>query len=261
MDLVNALIHISIGLFAGICSGAFGIGGGITTTPLVRCILGYPGLVALGTALPVTVPTAISGTAVFHKQKLIVYKIGLVCAAAGSGAGFLGAFVTSYFTSMQMMLIISAAIFFVAVKFILSNDKQQAISTPEEIKLNFENILLAVTFGLVAGFLSGFLGIGGGIILVPALVIGLKFSIKQSIGTSLMVISIQAVPGAVEHYLLGHINIPLMLTLMLGSVIGAQIGARFSVKAKEKNLRLMFAIFLFAVSMYLGISELIGLNR
>jgi hypothetical protein len=127
-----------------------------------------------------------------------------------------------------------------------------------ESKLSGWNKWLRATLaGLIAGFMSGFLGIGGGVVLVPILVILLGFGMHEAVGTSLLAISIYAVPGTVEHYLLSHIDVSLPIPIAVAAIIGAQVGARFAMKTQEKRLRLAFALFLIAIALYLGISELL----
>lgn len=260
MDLIFVLIALSIGLFAGLCSGAFGIGGGIISIPLARCILGVQGLIVVGTSLPAVIPTALSGAFVYHRRRFILYKAAGICALTASGMNFVGAWCTSYFTGTQLMFIISVLIFFVGLKFLRSKKPNYKSKSVVRQELSFRSIAIILSIGGVAGFVSGFMGIGGGIIMVPMLVLLLKISIKQAIGTSLVVISIQAIPGSLEHWLLGHVDLMLMLMIIIGSVLAAQVGARLATKAKERNLRLLFVLFLFGLALYLGIAELLGLN-
>jgi uncharacterized membrane protein YfcA len=122
-------------------------------------------------------------------------------------------------------------------------------------------LLFRATFvGLAAGALSGFLGVGGGVILVPAMVLLLNFRVHEAVGTSLMVMAIYAIPGSVAHYLLGHVDVALLIPIALGSVLGAQFGARLAVRTREKRLRLAFSVFLLMVAVSMAALELLGWN-
>ncbi|MEW6069992.1 MAG: sulfite exporter TauE/SafE family protein, partial [Candidatus Thermoplasmatota archaeon] len=202
------------------------------------------------------IPTAISGGLVYSRKKFIIYKASILCALIGSLFCFLGARITAYLTGWQMMFIFTAVLFLIAFRFLYygkrAGSEEEKFTT---IDFSAKAIVILLAIGAVVGFISGFLGIGGGIIFVPLLVIIFKISIKQAIGTSLMFISLQAIPGSVEHYLLGHVDIALMLLIILGSIFGAQLGARFTIKAKERNVRIAFAIFLFLLAMILGLFE------
>lgn len=250
--IVAQLVYILLGLATGILSGTFGIGGGTLTTPAMRDVLRTPGHVALGTPLPIIVPTALSGALVFRRKRMLKYRIGAVCALAGSVTALLGAATTAYFTGREMMLITSAFIALLAAKFALAGKEPKPRVRTAPTKLLFR----ATFVGLAAGALSGFLGVGGGVVLVPAMVLLLNFHVHEAVGTSLMVMAIYAIPGSVAHYLLGHVDIALLVPIALGSVLGAQLGARLAVRTREKRLRLSFSFFLFVVAACMAVFEL-----
>ena len=252
--IVTQLAYLFLGLATGILSGTFGIGGGTLTTPAMRDVLRTSGHVALGTPLPIIVPTALSGALVFRRKGMLKYRIGAVCALAGSVTALLGAATTAYFTGREMMLITSAFIALLAAKFALAGKEPKPRVRTAPTKLLFR----ATFVGLAAGALSGFLGVGGGVVLVPAMVLLLNFRVHEAVGTSLMVMAIYAIPGSVAHYLLGHVDIALLVPIALGSVLGAQLGARLAVRTKERKLKLSFSIFLFAVASYMAVSELLS---
>ncbi|MDI6643121.1 MAG: sulfite exporter TauE/SafE family protein [Candidatus Hodarchaeaceae archaeon] len=248
------LFCVLLGLATGVLSGTFGLGGGALTTPAMRDVLRTPGHVALGTPLPIVIPTAASGALVFHRRGLLRYRVGLVCALAGSVTAVLAAGATAYFGGRELMLITSAYIAVVAVKFAFGGKgpKPKARVAPQRLMYR------AALVGLVAGALSGFLGMGGGIVLVPAMVLLLNFRMHEAVGTSLMVMSIYAIPGSVAHYLLGHVDVALLIPIALGSVLGAQLGARLAVRTRERRLKLSFSAFLFVVAAFMAATELLG---
>jgi hypothetical protein len=251
--IITLLFYASLGLATGILSGTFGIGGGTLTTPAMRNVIRTPGHVALGTTLPIIIPTAVSGALVFHRKGLLKYRVGLVCALAGSVTAVLAAGATAYFGGRELMLVTSAYIALLALKFALGGKgpRSHRGKAPQGL------LVRAALVGLVAGALSGFLGMGGGVILVPAMALWLNFRLHEAVGTSLMAMSIYAVPGSVGHYLLGHIDVGLLVPIALGSVLGAQLGARLAVRTREKRLRLSFSVFLFMVAASMAAFELV----
>ncbi len=251
--IVTQLAYLLLGIATGILSGTFGIGGGTLTTPAMRDLLRTPGHVALGTPLPIIIPTAFSGALVFHRKRMLKYRIGAVCALAGSVTALLGATATVYFTGREMMLITSAFIALLAARFAFAGKEPKPKAKTAPTKL----LLRATFIGLAAGALSGFLGVGGGVILVPAMVLLLNFRVHEAVGTSLMVMVIYAIPGSVAHYLLGHIDVALLLPIAIGSVFGAQFGARLAVRTRENRLRLAFSFFLFVVAVSMAVFELL----
>ena len=115
-----------------------------------------------------------------------------------------------------------------------------------------------VVIGVVTGFFSGFLGLGGGFVLVPLLTRWLGYDIKRAIATSLFAITILAVPGTIAHALLGHIDWRIAAVLAIGVVPGALVGARWTQGAAERSVRLGFAVLLLAVGIWLATSTLRG---
>jgi len=220
----------------------------------MRDVLRTSGHVALGTPLPIIVPTALSGALVFRRKRMLKYRIGAVCALAGSVTAPLGAGATAYFGGRELMLVTSAYIALVAIKFAIGGKgpRPKARAAPQRL------LVRATLLGLVAGALSGFLGMGGGVILVPGMILLLNFHMHEAVGTSLMVMAIYAIPGSVGHYLLGHVDIALLIPIALGAVLGAQLGARLAVGTREKRLRPAFSVFLFVAAASMAALELLG---
>mgnify|MGYP000532191791 CR=1 FL=1 len=237
-----------IGVVTGLLSGAFGIGGATITTPFLRDVLRSSGHIALGTPLPIVILMAFSGALVYHRKKLIRYEIALPCALAGSLTAIFTASCTQYLSGRALMLITSLYIGIVAVKFWKG--------TPRRKARRGRKLLSSFLIGLVGGGVSGFLGVGGGIVLVPGFTLLLGLPIHQAIGTSLLTMALYSIPGSVVHYLLGHVDLGLLPPLLLGSVVGAQGGARLAVRAREPKLRNLFTVYLFIVAAVMAAFEI-----
>jgi len=160
VDILTIILVFLFGLVVGVASSRFGIGGAIITIPFLRIVMGLPGQAAIATALPLTIPTALSGALVFHTRGLIRYKTAIVAGLVGSVFSILGAIATTYFTSSQLMIITSFTFFGLA--YIISKEKREREKVrPAQL---FEKVFTAMFIGSIAGFSSGFLGIGGGVI-------------------------------------------------------------------------------------------------
>jgi hypothetical protein len=249
VDLTEILISVAIGLAAGALSGMFGVGGSTIATPFMRLFLGVPGMIAVGTPLPIAIPTAISGTVAHYRRGMVRMKTGIACGLIGSTTAVLGAETTELLGGWAMMIITSVFIFLIAVRFAYGGGqkarREEMVTWPR----------IAFT-GLTAGFVSGFLGVGGGSILVPAFFIILGLNMHEAVATSLLAISIMAIPGSIAHYLLGNVDVELLIPITVAAVIGAQIGANFSTKTQEIWLRRGFVIFLMVIAVWLGVSEI-----
>jgi uncharacterized membrane protein YfcA len=115
--------------------------------------------------------------------------------------------------------------------------------------------------GFVAGAVSGLLGVGGGIIMVPAFTTVLGMPLKRALGTSLIVIAALVIPGTIVHAALGHIDWAVFLVLTIGVVPGARIGAKLALVTRERTLRLLVGMFLSIVAVLYGAQEIAVLIR
>ena len=259
---MELIISIAIGLAAGVLSGMFGVGGSTITTPFMRLFLNALGKIPVGTPLPIVIPTAISGAIVHYKEGMVRLKEGLACGLIGSFPGVIGAWLTKFFSGPQMMIMTSIFIILVAARFAYEgrgskeNEYQEKIDKKNE-KITWPRIIL---IGFIVGLASGFLGVGGGPVLIPAFVIILGINMHEAVATSLLSISIIAIPGSIAHYLLGNVDISLLIPIAIAAIIGAQIGARCSTKTQERRLRIGFTIFLLAIAIWLGVSEFFQLQ-
>jgi uncharacterized membrane protein YfcA len=113
--------------------------------------------------------------------------------------------------------------------------------------------------GLAAGFVSGLLGVGGGIIIVPLLSGILRMPLKRALGTSLLAIVALVIPGTIVHAALGHIDWAIFAALTVGAVPGARIGARLALGTRERTLRLSVGSFLLVVALAYGAGEVVRL--
>jgi uncharacterized protein len=113
--------------------------------------------------------------------------------------------------------------------------------------------------GLLAGFVSGLLGVGGGIVMVPALTTWIGMPLRRALGTSLLVIAILVIPGTIVHSLLGNIDWAIFLVLTLGVIPGARVGARIALGVRERSLRVAVGTFLLSVALAYAAAEVTAL--
>jgi len=252
----------AIGLVSGVLSGAFGIGGGIVTTPAIRLLMDAPALIAVGTPLPVIIPAALTGAISYARSGLADVRSGLVIACAGVPLVMLGAWLETRVGGSIVLLVTALLIGWAAADTIQQSTRRSArtadagtacVPRPRTAGL--------VSIGALAGLYSGFLGLGGGFVIVPMLCRWLRFPIKRALGTSLVTVAALAVPGTIAHGVLGNIDWTIAAGLVVGVVPGALIGARLTMGAQDHHVRVAFAILLLAVATWLGASEIGVLAR
>jgi uncharacterized protein len=268
----GALVTLGVGLVSGLFSGAFGIGGGVVTTPAIRLLLGASALVAVGTPLPVIIPSALTGALSYWRRGSLDARAALVCGLAGSASAIAGALATRAVGGTTVLLLTALLIGYTAIDMILqvfrpprlgleASEERDAFA-PEDgsatplISPPAPAVWKLVIIGLITGSYSGLMGLGGGFVLVPLLTRWIHFDIKRAIGTSLAAIAILAVPGTVMHSVLGNVDWRMAAGLIVGVVPGAWLGSRIALGASDRAVRIAFAVVLLLVGGVLGGSEL-----
>jgi len=248
MDLSAALEAVALGLFSGYFSGQFGIGGGLITTPGIRLLIGAPPYVALGTPLLAIIPTTAFAAAVYARKGLVAWGEAKTLALWGLAGVVGGSFATPYISPHALMVATAAVILWVAAGFLTGARREREAGSVSP--------RLVAAAGVVCGLYSGLLGMGGGLLLIPALVRVLGFDLKRAFGTSLAVATVYAVPGAFIHWLLGHVDVAIAALIVAGVLPGVWLGARVALGMREELLRRLFGSFLLLVGLYFGLSEL-----
>ncbi len=274
------LLTVMLGAVTGVLSGLFGVGGGVLSQPGMR-LLGLPPLLAIGTALPAVIPGAASGTFRYVREELIHWPAvlatvpaGLVAAVAGSlasehvpGDGHLLQLATPGLLGLSSYRMSRVSPTLDASEPLAETDAPEAPDTSAtEVgggPAGTEPALIGryVSIGAVAGLLSGLLGIGGGVVMVPAFVQLARLEVKSAIATSLVCVGAFAVPGTITHGLQGHVDWRVALALVIGVIPGARLGAALTIRATDRRLRLVVASFLACTAVLYAAGEITALVR
>jgi uncharacterized protein len=265
--LPRDVLSLLLGFLTGLLSALFGIGGAIVSNPGLRA-LGAAPLVAVGTTLPSILPGAISGTLRYRREGLIDW--GLIAPAAAAGLlAVVGGSLLSHVVPGQghvLLLIIALLLAFTAWRTAFTrpvDNSEHPIPRSATLPLRgawrrrggLSRARVSAGIGLVAGLLSGLLGIGGGVIMVPAFSELLSLPLKSAIATSLVCVGIFGVPAAITHTFLGDVDWRLAVLLMIGVIPGARVGAALTLRSSERRLRLAVGVFLAAVALVYSVTE------
>jgi uncharacterized protein len=256
MTSLEIVLAVLSGLTAGVMSGLFGVGGGTVMTPAVQVLLGAPPIVALATPLPVIFPTAVTGAWTYRQGGQLDERAAAWMVGPGIVGAVAGAALTDVIETHLLLIVTALLLAREAVRILQGASRRQAEGeaspgTPAQL----------AGMGLAAGFVSGLLGVGGGIIIVPLLMGILRMPLKRALGTSLLAIVVLVIPGTIVHAALGHIDWAIFAALTVGAVPGARIGARLALGARERTLRLLVGSFLLAVALAYGAGEVVHLAR
>ena len=256
MTMLEAAIGVVVGFVSGVLSGLFGVGGGIVMTPGIQVLMGAPPIVSLATPLPAILPTALTGAFTYHRSGQVDTRAAAWMAGPGIVSAIVGAVLTDI-VDTHLLLVITAILLAWQAIGILHGARARARTSggaDETVVVGSAAAFLAI--GLAAGFVSGLLGIGGGLIMVPLLAGWLGMPLKRALGTSLLTIVVLVIPGTIVHVALGHIDWAIFLVVTLGAVPGARVGALYALGTRERTLRLMVGTFLLVVAIVYGATEL-----
>ena len=272
---LQTILVLIAGFFTGVLSGMFGVGGAVVSTPAIRA-LGATPIEAVGSTLPSIIPSAISGSLRYHRDGFLHRRIILWTALVGIAAAVGGALLADLVPGDGHLLMILTAVLLAFTAYRtgqqpLRPDPADAEEPPPSQDHDYDDAPIVLgpartewwrlaVIGVAAGALSGLLGVGGGILMVPAFVGWVRLPIKEAVGCSLACVGILAVPGTITHQLLGHIDWAFALPLCIAVIPGARVGAHLAIRSSERNLRLAVAIVLGSIAVVYALGEIISLT-
>lgn len=265
MELHHIAALLATGLGVGFACGLLGIGGCFIMIPVqywVYCAMGIdPGIaikLAFGTNLFVVLPTAISGATGHHRKSAVWWKAALVLGLCGLIGAIIGATIAAHTPGVILKIVFGAVILLGGMRMLTAKPPK----IEEEPK---DSPLLWALWGIPMGIVTGFIGIGGGVLMVPVMTLFLRFAIHHAIGTSTAMMIFTSIGGVIGYIIngwnvpgipsphLGYVHIWSWLALAATSVGMAQVGARTAHLLPAKRLKLMFIIVMF----YMGL-KMIG---
>lgn len=249
MSAEEVLIGAALGFVAGLLAGVFGVGGGIVTTPGVQHLLGAAPIEAVATPLPIILPTSLVGAYTYARAGEIDTRAATWVIGPGLVGTVVGALLTELVDAHALLLVTAILIAWTGIG-VIRGRHAAAAERPPAPGWGY------ATVGLVTGIVSGLLGVGGGIVMVPAFTSLFGMPLKRALGTSLLCIAALVVPGTITHALLGHVDWAIFLVVTIGVIPGARLGARLALGAREHVLRLVVGSFLLCIAAAYGVSEL-----
>ncbi len=276
---VNAFLLLGLGGMVGILSGMFGVGGGFLMTPLLFFI-GIPPAVAVATEANQIVASSFSGALAHFRKKSVDFKMGVVLLSGGLLGAAFGVVVFNYLKSLgQVDLlvrlcyvvflgIIGGLMFIESLRAMRRSKKATSVKRAHQRgwvhRLPFKtwfrtsglyiSVIPPFLVGILVGILSAIMGVGGGFIMVPAMIYLLGMPTKVVVGTSLFQIIFVTAFTTLLHATTNYtVDIVLAVLLLVGGVIGAQIGTQIGAKLKAEQLRILLALMVLAVCGKLGL--------
>jgi hypothetical protein len=277
---VNALMIVALGGVVGLLTGMIGVGGGFLTTPIL-IFFGIPPAVAVASSTTQITGTSISGVLAHTRRKGVDYRMGAVIIAGGILGSLAGGFLFRILQNAGQIDTVIAILYVVllsSIGILMAKEAGTALGMlkrrdgpkpqrrhnpviailPMRWRFYRSGLYISPLAPLILGFLTGILtvllGVGGGFIMVPAMIYLLGMSAQVVVGTSLLqILAVTAATTMIHATTTRSVDIVLAVLLLIGSVIGAQYGARFAQKMKPELLRMFLAIIVLAVALRMGL--------
>jgi len=240
------LLTLCLGAIVGLLLGLAVSGGSILTLPLLVYLLHMETKEAIVASLAIVGITAFSGFIQQIRQQNICIRLGLLVGVSGILGAFAGSKISFYLSGKIQLIIFACVMICVSFIMFLKSLNKFSISCPKE-GCNM-SIPSSLFLGSISGFLTGLIGIGGGFIIGPALILN-GLNTHLAIGTSLLIITVNCVAGLTGYW--GHINLPFstILTFSASSIIFSNLGARWVKTIPIQKLEFFLAIFILGMGL------------
>lgn len=252
----TAIVLVLVGMGIGLLSGLLGVGGGTIMVPVFTLGLGMNAVAATGTSLFTIIPTSISGIIGHLRQKTADWRIGLAMGLGGACASPIGVQLAHVSPEWLVLCAVAAVIIYSSATMLRKALRKPAgnglqAPSPSEAgesfvlpAFNVPLFIKSALIGAAAGVAGGYVGLGGGFVMIPLMSSLLSFPMRLASGTSLIGILCIAIPGAATQGFYGNVDLAVGLLVACGSIPGALLGTQLSKRFNDRTLRLMFAALL-----------------
>lgn len=245
----HLIAALGFGAIIGLALGTLGAGGSILTVPILVYAIGLPVQAATGTSLAIVGLNAAFGSLDYLRRGRSLPKTGIAFGVSGAIAAFAGTWLNHLVPGALILVLFSFLMVAAAVSMLRRRaDEGKALDFDERFSASSWGKLVAVGSGV--GFLTGFFGVGGGFLIVPALVVIIGLPMHLAVGTSLIAIALNAFWGLLGHLQFGGLDWGLTALFVVGGIIGVLVGGKVSGLAPEVRLRQSFAVLILLVAAY-----------
>jgi uncharacterized membrane protein YfcA len=255
LSLTQGALGLASGSLVGFSLGLVGGGGSILAVPLLVYLVGVTSPhVAIGTSAIAVAANAAASLANHARAGTVKWRCALVLSMAGVAGAFFGSSLGKMIDGEKLLALFAVIMMVVSVLMLRG---RSAVGEPS-VKLSRENFPKLVGFGLAMGTLSGFFGIGGGFLIVPALVMATGMPILNAVGSSLVAVTAFGLTTAANYAYSGLVDWNLAAVFVAGGVFGGLFGARFAgmLASRKGALNTVFAALIFAVAVYMLVRSL-----
>ncbi|MDQ6671427.1 MAG: sulfite exporter TauE/SafE family protein [Chloroflexota bacterium] len=249
LDAAFVARALAFGSLIGFSLGALGAGGSILTVPILVYAMGVPVQGATGTSLAIVGLNAAVGAVDYLRRGRALPKTGIAFGASGVLGAFAGVWLNHQLRG-ELILVLFSLLMLAAAFSMVRRSEAGAEATSFDERYQVGDWVRLVLVGLGVGFLTGFFGVGGGFLIVPALVVILGLPMHLAVGTSLLAIALNAVWGLLGNLRFGTLDWTLTFLFATGGVVGVLAGGKLAWRLPDRTLRVAFAILIVGVAVY-----------
>jgi uncharacterized membrane protein YfcA len=235
---LNLMIALILTIAVGVTLGMLGSGGAIVMLPILVYVADTPPQEAVSMSLAIVGGTSLVGAIMQYRQGNVHRAATISFLATGIVGAFLGSYLTHIVSQQTLMLLFSLLMASVGWAMLRKRKKVNQAQAHHQF-----SVVKCLSIGAIIGVLTGFLGVGGGFLIVPALVLFIGLEIKKAIGTSMAVVAVNSASGLAGHAREVTINWQLTAQFLIVALIGMQIGTWYASRIPHERLRTMFAWF------------------
>jgi uncharacterized membrane protein YfcA len=246
---MHYLFMVIGGMMSGLFGSLLGLGGGVLIIPLLTLVFGVPMKEAIGTSLICVIATSCGAASLYVKKHFADIRLGMTLELATTMGAIVGGLVAGIITPEILTILFSSLLFYIALSMIRKRvEEDSGGNSPAQRDYQITNLPLGMGASFFAGNISGLLGVGGGVIKVPAMYLLMKVPLKTAVATSNFMIGVTATAGAFLYYARGEVNLLVSGATMIGVFLGALIGSRSIHLIKTEYLRKAFILVLLYLS-------------
>lgn len=270
MDIVYSFEIGAVAAVAAILGSMLGLGGGVFLVPILTLYFGVDPKLAVGASAVVVVTNSVVGSTNHLRSRFTNLRLAMLLQISTAAGAIAGALFGVFADPRIIYGVFGAVLVYAAVSMVVRRERHVAappLGTPDPLRLGaaFRDPAIGsdvgyipvrvgggMGVGLIAGIISGMLGVGGGVVMVPVMNLLMRVPMKAAVGTSTFMVGMTSVATAFVYYSRGKIDPTLVVPAIIGVFIGGQVGSKLTRRVRAHRLALIFAVIL----LYLGASLL-----
>ena len=258
IQMSNTIAAVISGLLSGMALGLTGSGGSVLALPFLIYLVGLDPHLAIGTSLIAVGVTSLIGSVQHMKNGNVLFKMALLMGSTAIVGVYIGSYLNKGIKGPILLILFSLLMIATAIKMVGTKENRKEVHV---VGTQSANHLKILGLGFIVGTASGFFGVGGGFLIVPALLWGAKIDMHKAVGTSLFIIFLNGIAGLISYEVQGRpVDLSITALFVVGGILGGIIGARIGTNISEKNLKYVFGGLVVVIATYMLVLNILAIG-